>query len=108
SSSTCPAPPRARSARWGRCASIIAQTTGPLTLHLQERLMWFRANNQENPSPKRAHSPPPRRRQPAADRRRESRRLLLESLEERRVLTFVPAVDYDVGDNPQALVSGDF
>jgi hypothetical protein len=70
--------------------------------------MWFRANNNQNPSPTRAHSPPTRRRQPAADRRRESRRLLLESLEERRVLTFLPAVDYVVGDNPQALVSGDF
>jgi hypothetical protein len=68
--------------------------------------MWFRAKN--NSSKNRATSPPSRRRQRTADRNRESRRLLLESLEERRVLTFLPAVDYVVGDNPQALVSGDF
>jgi urease beta subunit len=68
--------------------------------------MWFRAKS--NPSNNRTNSPPNRRRQQAADRKRESRRLLLESLEERRVLTFLPAVDYGVGDNPQALVSGDF
>jgi hypothetical protein len=69
--------------------------------------MWFRAKKSGS-SKSRAASPPSRRRQRPADRKRESRRLLLESLEERRVLTFLPAVDYVVGDSPQALVSGDF
>jgi hypothetical protein len=70
--------------------------------------MWFRAKSNSSNSNNRSTSPPIRRRQSPTDRRRESRRLLLESLEERRVLTFLPAVDYVVGDNPEALVSGDF
>lgn len=41
-------------------------------------------------------------------RRRSTRRLLLEDLESRRVMTFVPAVDYSVGSRPAAIVSGDF
>jgi hypothetical protein len=68
--------------------------------------MWFRANKRQGSN--RTHSATIWRRQRPADRKRESRRLLLESLEERRVLTFVPAVEYVVGDSPQAIVSGDF
>lgn len=36
------------------------------------------------------------------------RRLLVEVLEDRRLLTFAPAVDYSVAPNPQDLVAGDF
>src|SRR4051794_40868807 len=41
-------------------------------------------------------------------RRSRSSRLLLESLEERCLLSFSPAVNYPVGANPQAVVTGDF
>jgi hypothetical protein len=34
--------------------------------------------------------------------------LRLEGLEDRRLLTFAPAVDYPVGDSPQAIVAADF
>ncbi len=48
-------------------------------------------------------SPIPRkRRQPAA------RRLTVESLEDRCLLSFSPAVSYPAGSNPQALAAGDF
>lgn len=39
---------------------------------------------------------------------RERRRSFLEGLEERRMLAFLPAVDYPTGVNPQAVVSADF
>src|SRR5438105_10652828 len=44
---------------------------------------------------------PTRRRPPVS-------RLCLESLEERCLLSFSPAVNYPVGDHPQAVVKGDF
>lgn len=48
-------------------------------------------------------------RSPRNQRRKlDRRRLLLEGLEERRMLTFVPAVDYPAGANAQAVVSADF
>src|SRR5207253_1548056 len=36
------------------------------------------------------------------------RQLFLEGLEDRRLLTFVAAVNYPTGPNPQAIVSADF
>jgi hypothetical protein len=44
----------------------------------------------------------PNRRRPLASR------LCLESLEDRCLLSFSPAVSYPVGENPQAVVTGDF
>jgi hypothetical protein len=41
-------------------------------------------------------------------RRQRARRLLVEGLEARQLLTFLPAVDYSVGGSPQAVVTGDF
>lgn len=49
---------------------------------------------------KRSHSSPHRHHQ--------TRRLLLEGLEERRMLTFMPAMDYPTGAKPQAVVAADF
>jgi hypothetical protein len=51
-------------------------------------------------------STPTRRR--AIRRRPPSSRLFLESLEDRCLLSFSPAVNYPVGANPQAVVTGDF
>ena len=52
-------------------------------------------------SPTRTRRRPVRRRPPAS-------RLCLESLEDRCLLSFSPAVNYPVGANPQAVVTGDF
>src|SRR5262245_55119788 len=50
-----------------------------------------------------------RRNARSSDRRaRQTRRLLVEGLEDRRLLTFLPAMDYPAGPNPQAIVSADF
>src|SRR5262245_61275476 len=46
--------------------------------------------------------------QRAADHKLQARRLLLEGLEDRRLLAFLPAVNYAAGTNPQAVVAGDF
>lgn len=51
--------------------------------------------------------PTPTRRRPIR-RRPPSSRLFFESLEERCLLSFSPAVSYPVGLNPQAVVTGDF
>src|SRR6516162_4540243 len=48
----------------------------------------------------------PTRRRPI--RRRPLSRLLLEALEDRCLLSFLPAVNYPVGSYPHALVTGDF
>ena len=55
--------------------------------------------NSRNSTP--THRRPNRRRPPAS-------RLCLESLEDRCLLSFSPAVSYPVGENPQAVVTGDF
>ena len=49
----------------------------------------------------------PTRRRPIR-RRPPASRLCLESLEDRCLLSFSPAVSYPVGVNPQAVVTGDF
>ena len=49
----------------------------------------------------------PTRRRPIR-RRPPASRLCLESLEDRCLLSFSPAVSYPVGANPQAVVTGDF
>ncbi|MBC7820484.1 MAG: VCBS repeat-containing protein [Planctomycetaceae bacterium] len=41
-------------------------------------------------------------------RRRQTRRLFMEGLEQRQMLTFLPALDFPVGAAPQAVVTGDF
>src|SRR5262245_8872853 len=63
----------------------------------------FRNSSQSPSFPK-----PARRGKRAAPRRPETRRLLLESLEDRCLLTFAPAATYPVGMYPQAIVSADF
>lgn len=51
---------------------------------------------------------PRRREQLVTSRNQRSRRLLLEGLEDRRLMTFVPAANYTVGDSPNAVVTADF
>lgn len=54
----------------------------------------------------------PRRSRPSGrsgDRRRcQTRRLFMEGLEQRQMLTFLPAMDFPVGSAPQTVVTGDF
>ena len=61
--------------------------------------MWFRSliNSLARPQRRRAArlNPP-------------SRRLFVEGLEDRRLLTFLPATSYPAGANPQAIVAADF
>ena len=78
--------PGARSAHWERCLSILSQTGR----EDMKRLTLI-------PTLRR----PIRRRPPAS-------RLCLESLEDRCLLSFSPAVSYPVGASPQAVVTGDF
>jgi hypothetical protein len=64
--------------------------------------MWFRSLFDSLPRS-------PRHRQKcAAHRKQQARRLLLEGLEDRRVMAFVPAVTYPAGDSPNAVVAADF
>ncbi|HEX5105015.1 MAG TPA: Calx-beta domain-containing protein [Pirellulaceae bacterium] len=64
--------------------------------------MWFR-------SMVKALTRFPRRgTQRAANRKQQARRLLLESLEDRRVMAFAPAVSYPVGAYPDAVIAADF
>ena len=56
-----------------------------------------------------AHLQPSRPRHRSTQRRRlQQRRLLLEGLEDRRLLSFTPAMDYAAGLAPQAVVAADF
>lgn len=49
-----------------------------------------------------------RRQKLVLDGKQRARRLLLEGLEDRRLLAFVPAVSYPAGSSPQAVVTADF
>ena len=64
---------------------------------------WFDAPP-VRPQSKRSHARPRR----DDRRRRQTRRPVMEGLEDRRLLTFVPAVDYSTGASPQAVVAADF
>src|SRR5262245_41941998 len=50
----------------------------------------------------------PHRKVRRANRRNPGRRPRFEEIEDRRMLTFSPLVNYDVGQSPQAIVSADF
>jgi len=64
--------------------------------------MWFRSLIKSL-----VRSPRYRRRR-AAELKQMARRLLLEGLEDRRVMAFVPAVSYPVGPYPYAVITADF
>jgi hypothetical protein len=68
--------------------------------------MWFQSWFDSHA--KRTSRRPSRPARRAADRSRQTRRLFLEGLEDRRVMAFVPAVNYPVDSAPQALVAADF
>ena len=63
--------------------------------------MWFRSMFKSLARSSR------RRQKLALDGKQQARRLLLEGLEDRRLLTFVPAANYAVGDAPEAIVAAD-
>src|SRR5262245_17922917 len=64
--------------------------------------MWFRSMFKSSARSSRG------RQQSAADRKLQARRLLLESLEDRRLLAFLPAASYDAGVSPHVVVTADF
>jgi hypothetical protein len=69
--------------------------------------MWFR-NLFDSLAATPSRTPTGRARRVASRRRPAAARLQLEALEDRCLLSFLPVVNYPVGVNPQAVVTGDF